>query len=471
MNGQRFPFDRDFQIGILSLMATRYDFLLTTVELLQPEYFEDKILAWFYQTMRDYYLTFQESPVLEPVVSNEIKKATRAGRIKASELGDYASVFREMKQPVNAQQYVISEVVRFCKRQEARKFMVEIAPQMDSADAAAWDDWLNRFQVISAFGSNHLDIGINYFGSAPERIRRRAAGDQRRIIPTGITELDIKMNGGLKDGQLGIWLGGTGTGKSVVLPSCGKRAIVQGFRVAHYTLELSEEDVADRYDSSWTRVDSHELNFHRHKVQSHLRYLETNLRYGDHLMIKGYPTNTATINTIHAHLKQLAATQWFPDLVIVDYGDLLKPLTHYDNEYSDLGAIFKDLRGLAGTYKVPCWTATQVNRSGMNQEIVDIEHMGDSIKKAQIADAIIGICTTREERLNNIIRLFGAKNRNGPSQFIIPIKYDFARMCFYDRAETDKMNEMNAQYAGQQGGAPPPTTPVKSSKRTPKAKV
>jgi replicative DNA helicase len=474
MSAAKFPFDREFQIGILALMAQRYDFMLTAVELLEPDYFEDKILVWFYQTMRDYYLNHQEQPVVKPVVQNELRKAAVAKKIKPQEVKEYADIANEMLKPVNAQNYVINEVVRFCRRQAGRKVYLETAPLMDTADEDTWDDIIDRITAAASIGNNHLDLGINYFATVSERVRSRYAGDQRTVVPTAITPLDYKLNGGLKSGQLGIWMGGTGGGKSIALPHCGKAAVCHGFKVAHYTLELNEQDVADRYDASWGDVPFQDLRAHGKNLISRLGNLAQgpgvpNGPYADSLMIKDYPTGTASVNTIKSHLKQLASSGWVPDMLIVDYGDLLRPLTSYNDEYADLGAIFRDLRGLAGIYDIPVWTATQVNRAGLNAEVVDIEHIGDSLKKAQIADVIVAICSTREEREQNILRLFGAKNRNGPGKFVIEIKSNFEKMVFYSKMETDRHNAAQGSHQQQQQQGGPPAMPspaqVKKSRR------
>lgn len=461
MSQGSFPFDRDFQIGILGLMSQRYDFLLTATEIVRPEYFEDEILVWFFQTMKDHYVQYQEQPFVDPVVENELKKAARLGRIKPAKISEYASVCAQLRKPVNAQQYVINEVVRFCRRQEGRRIYLETAPLMDTADDATWDEIIDRISAAASLGTNFLDIGTNYFNEAAERVRKRMMGDEKRSIAVGINDLDEKLNGGLKVGQLGVWLGGTGGGKSIALPHCGKRAVVQGYRVAHYTLELDEDDVAERYDSSWTRTPIHELRADSRRVAADLR--RKGLRYADRLMIKHYPTGTATVNTIRSHLKQMAGFGWQPDLILVDYGDLLKPLTQYNDEYSDLGAIFKDLRGLAGTHRVPVWTATQTNRAGLNSEIVDLDSIADSLKKAMIADVIIAICATQEDRKANVLRLHLAKNRNGPAKVQVEIRSAYDRMAFWDTT-APPVN----QQAGQQGAAPPPPTTTK--RRRPKQK-
>jgi replicative DNA helicase len=413
---------------MLALCVQRYDFLLSSVELLQPDYFEDKVLIWTFQVLRDYHQDYGTSPT-QSVIENELLKVVASGRVKPQDEPLYRDVIRQLNNPVSAQSYMINEVVRFCRRTAMRNLWVSNAKNLETAADDFWDDIVSQTQEVATIGTSFLDVGTRYFLEHSERLQRRLVGEEKLRIPTGVTELDYKIGGGLKAGQLGIWMGGTSIGKSIALPHCGKRAIINGNKVVHYTLELDEDDIAERYDSSWSSVPIHELQGDTTIVRKRLKQLYT--KYGDSLVIKHYPTGTATVVTIKSHLMMLEGMGFIPDLIVVDYGDLLKPLTNYDSEYADLGAIFKDLRGLAGERNVPLWTATQVNRPGLNMEIVDLEHTSDSLKKVMIADIVITICATREEIEDNTLRLFGAKNRNGPPKFEVGIRTAYDRMCFY----------------------------------------
>lgn len=424
----KFVFDREFQIGVLGLMVQNYDFLVVGTDLIKPEYFEDQTLVWYFQTIRDYFLDHHLRPT-DTVLKNELLKAAKSGRVKDDDLASYLDVFKKIKEPVSESAYLTSEVVQFCRRQAVRRALLEVAPQLDSHDYDVWGSIENKVRDACNVGAHAMNIGTQYFLDYNERIRQRSEGEDRITIPTGITELDYRIGGGLKSGQLGVWMGGTGAGKSVVLPHCGKRAVVGGFKVVHYTLELNEQEVSDRYDSSWTGVPAQELVDNASTIKEQLDKLAK--RFGNRLVVKFYPTRTATVATIKTHLRQLLNLGFKPDLVIVDYGDLLKPTSSYQDEYSDLGVIFADLRGLAGEMQVPIWTATQANRSGMAAETLDVEHVSDSLKKMQIADLVIAICMNREERATKQARLYLAKNRNGPAGVSIPIQTAYDRMAFY----------------------------------------
>lgn len=222
----------------------------------------------------------------------------------------------------------------------------------------------------------------------------------------------------------------TVTHNSVGLVHCGKVAVCSGYKVVHYTLELSADEVFDRYDSNWTKIPIRDISSRGSEVLSKMGQVRE--KYGNNLLVKEFPTKSVTVLGIKSHIQRLRNIGFIPDLIIVDYLDLLKPSTSYNDEYSDLGSITGELRGLAMEFKVPVQSATQVNRTGVASHTLDITHISDSMQKAFIADIMVGICMTKEERDLKIARVVGLKNRNGPVSFEVPIHTDYARMCFYD---------------------------------------
>ena len=459
----KFPFGRDFQVEIIALSLHKFDFLLTCVDLLKPEYFEDKVLVWFWQTIHRLYTQYRQQPQVAPQIENELRKAEQAGQIKAAEASEYWAVSARLNMKVVSVEYVVGEVVNFCRRQELRRAFLQSVPEMDNANDDTWDKIAARVFDAANVGQNTWNLGTNFFQEAQQRVYRRQNKEEKLCIPIGINEVDEKIGGGLKAGQLGIFMAGTGAGKSIALCWVGKRAIAGNYKVAHYTVELDEDDIADRYDALFTQTEISLLRTRLVSVADQMKWFTR--KWGDHLLIKHYPNKTASVDTIRAHLKQLKSTGWEPDLVIVDYGDELKSISNYDSEYADLGHTFSSLRGLAGELKVPLWTATQTNRAGLNADIVDIEHIGDSLKKAQVADIVLALCSSKEDRKANILNLYLAKNRNGPAKESIPLRTNFAKMALHDPTRS-----LSAAGTSGQPQSPPPPTPLKT-RRAPKAKA
>ena len=139
------------------------------------------------------------------------------------------------------------------------------------------------------------------------------------------------------------------------------------------------------------------------------------------LIIKEYPTKSASVNTIKAHLEKLAARDFSPDLIVVDYGDLLRPISTLREKRHELETIYEQLRGLAQEFKCCVWTASQTNRSGLNAEVITMEQISEAFNKCFVADFIFSLSRTADDKVANTGRIFIAKNRNGPDGIVFPI--------------------------------------------------
>ena len=116
------------------------------------------------------------------------------------------------------------------------------------------------------------------------------------------------------------------------------------------------------------------------------------------------------------------------DMIIVDYGDLLKPIKTTREKRHDLETIYEELRAIAQEQKCPLWTASQTNRSGLNAEVVTMESISEAYSKCFVADFIFSISRTIDDRNNNTGRIFIAKNRFGPDGIIYPAKMDLSKV-------------------------------------------
>ena len=111
-------------------------------------------------------------------------------------------------------------------------------------------------------------------------------------------------------------------------------------------------------------------------------------------------------------------------MIIVDYGDLLRPTSIKKEKRNELESIYEELRTLAGEFKCPVWTASQTNRSGLNAEVVTMESISEAFNKCFVADFIFSVSRTIQDKNNNTGRIFIAKNRNGPDGVVYPIFMD-----------------------------------------------
>ena len=115
------------------------------------------------------------------------------------------------------------------------------------------------------------------------------------------------------------------------------------------------------------------------------------------LIVKEYPTKSATTETLKNHLYKLKQRGIEPDLLIVDYGDLLKPVNNFKEKRYELGSIYEELRAIAKVNECPLWTASQTNRSGLNAEVITMESISEAFNKCFVADFICTVSRTYEE--------------------------------------------------------------------------
>ena len=140
------------------------------------------------------------------------------------------------------------------------------------------------------------------------------------------------------------------------------------------------------------------------------------------LVIKYYPTKTASVNTLSAHLKRITNYGTEVDMVVVDYGDILKDTGGSREVRHALGNIYEDLRGLAGEFDIPIWTASQANRSALDEDVIEASKVAESYQKVMTADFVVSLSRKVEDKIGNTGRFHVIKNRFGPDGLTFPAK-------------------------------------------------
>jgi replicative DNA helicase len=207
----------------------------------------------------------------------------------------------------------------------------------------------------------------------------------------------------------------------------GCAALKRGINVVHYTFELSEYLVGKRYDSHLCELDFNDLLENKEQIISH--YDKTKDELG-RLIIKHYPTNTASIFTLRSHLERCATRGFTPGLMIIDYADIMRSSRQFDSLRHELKLIYEELRGLADELHIPIWSASQGNKEGANSDVVDLSNMSEAYGKAMVADVVLTISRKSSEKANGTGRFFMAKNRAGRDGIVWPIKIDTAQSRF-----------------------------------------
>ena len=208
----------------------------------------------------------------------------------------------------------------------------------------------------------------------------------------------------------------------MVLVHLGAEALREGKTVIQYTLELQDTIIASRYDSCLTGYPLSDLHNFKEEIYKEIKDMDGSL------IIKEYPTKSASPNVLRSHLEKLKKRNQKIDMILVDYADLLKPVGNYKEKRMELESIYEGLRGLAQEFKCPIWTASQTNRSGLNAEVNTMDSISEAFSKCFISDFIFTVSRTMADKQNNGGRIFVAKNRFGPDGIIFPIEMETANV-------------------------------------------
>jgi hypothetical protein len=362
-------------------------------------------LKWVVKECKKYYDEYRKCITLDvfKVKTSEVENDV----LKLSIVENLKEVFRHLESP--DLDFIEDKALDFFKNQTLKNAIVESVEIMESKGDF---EQIKRLVDDALNAGTERNIGHEYI----EHIEDRYSETARTTVPTGWDVIDDLTQGGLGGGELGVIVAPAGVGKTWVLAAIGANSMKKGRHIVHYSLELNEAYVGLRYDSIFTGIANQNLKYHKDDVQSEMDKLK-----GD-LVIKYYPTKSASVNTLSAHLKRLTTLGTKVDMVVVDYADILKDTGGAREVRHALGNIYEDLRGLAGEFQIPIWTASQANRSALDEDVIEATKVSESYQKIMTADFVMSLSRKVEDKIGNTGRFHVIKNRFGPDGITFPAK-------------------------------------------------
>lgn len=412
-------YGRPFQEKIFQGLITDSTWAAQMIEVVDVSYFDIDYLRFLAEKYFAYYNKYKCFPTLGLLVTI-IKEELRDNSNSALKDQIVTFLLRLKANPNPGDLgYVKDRALDFCKKQA---FKDALEKAVDLIQGENFDEVLILMKNAVFVGMPH-STGHDFF----EDFEARFVKINRNVVPTGWPRLDEKdiFAGGLGRGEIGVVTANTGVGKSHFLVSLGCNAMRKRKNVLHYTFELTEHAVGLRYDSNLCDIPSNEVQDNKDKVQE--VYHDSGL---GKLIIKEYPTGSASVVTIRNHIEKLSLKGFKPDVILVDYADIMKATRSYDSLRHELKLIYEELRNLAMEFNVPIWTASQANRDSAQSDIVGLENMAEAYGKAMVADVVISISRKASEKALGVGRLYIAKNRAGRDGLVFPITIDTARSKF-----------------------------------------
>ena len=369
-------YGKDFQESLCQMILQDRPFADQISEVLDIGFLELRYLRVFVQKIFEYRHKYEVHPTYKTMISIIRADIEDENVATQQQLRNYFARIHDTQ--VSGSEYTKNIALDFCRKQKLKEAMIKSVPLLEKSS----------FDEIAKV--------IN-------------------PITTGWQEIDDLCRGGLGKGELGVVIAPTGAGKSMVLVHLGSQAIKLGKTVIHYTLELADTVTASRYDSCITGLPLSELHSFKEEIYEQVQDMEGTL------IVKEYPTKSASTRSLRTHLEKLRMREILPDLIIIDYGDLLRPISGKSEKRHELESIYEEMRGLAQEFNCAVWTASQTNRSGLNAEVITMESISEAFNKCFVADFIFSLSRTVEDKQSNTGRFFVAKNRNGPDGLVFPV--------------------------------------------------
>lgn len=395
-------FGYTFQIKVITSLFADKVFMQQISDILLPTYFESEANQWIVDTILEYGQEYKSSPTLEVM---KVKLEDVDNDILKTQIIDH---LKDAWKYVGAEdlEFIKEQAINFCRNQEIKKAILDSVPLLNKGEYEAIKGKIDA--ALKAGGDK--DIGHEYMTSIDERYTESVRFPQE----TPWDVINDLTDGGLGKGELGVMVAPAGIGKSWALMNIGAHNVKKGKTVLHYTLELNAAYVGLRYDSVITGIANQNLKHYQDEVKEKLSKIE------GELIIKYYPTKTVSVLGIKSHIEKCIMQGKKPDLVIVDYADLLRG--HGQEKRHELEGIYEDLRGLAGEYEIPVWTASQANRSALEEDIIGADKIAESYGKVMVADFIISLSRKVTDKLAGTGRWHVIKNRFGPDGITLPSK-------------------------------------------------
>ena len=355
-----------------------------------------------------------------------------------------ASCRTDLKKPQDVKeghmQWLMDDFESFTRHKALERAIINSADLLEKNDYGQVEAMVKEAVQIGLA----RDMGTDYF--ADPRGRLMGLKDKNGQVSTGWESMDRKLFGGFNRGELNIFAGGSGAGKSLFLANLGVNWALQGLNVVYLTLELSEHLVSMRIDSMTTGITTRDIFKNIDDVEMKVKMIG---KKSGALQVKYMPSGK-TANDIRAYLKEYEIkTGRKVDVLLVDYLDLLMPIgkrISAENLFVKDKYVSEELRNLAMELQCVFVTAAQLNRGAVEEVEFDHSHISGGLSKIQTADNVFGIFTSRamRERGRYQLQLMKTRSSSGVGQKVdLEFNVETLRITDLDEDEQESTNGSN----------------------------
>jgi len=348
----------------------------------------------------------------------------------------------DLKNPGELQEqhydWLLQEFETFSRHKALEDAILKSADLLEKGEYGPVEDLVKQAVQIGL----QKDLGTDYWRDP--RTRLEEIKSRNGQVSTGWATLDKKLFGGFNRGELNIFAGGSGAGKSLFLANLGVNWALAGLNVLYLTFELSENIVSMRLDSMVTDIPSREIFKSIDDVEMKVRMIG---KKSGAFQVKYMPSGK-TANDLRSYIKEFEVkTGRKIEVILVDYLDLMMPIAKRisaENLFVKDKYVSEELRNLAMETNTLFVTASQLNRASVEEIEFDHSHISGGLSKIQTADNVIGIFTSRamRERGRYQIQLMKTRNSSGVGSKV-DLEFDIDNLRIRDMNEDEDYQEFN----------------------------
>ena len=431
-----------FQYRLTHEFMENHTFFEDLSSIIDQNMFTDPNLKTFVGVMKNYYEREGHVPSYD-MIEVELRDISHSDK----EIETYLAILEKVRNSASDGVDRIRELAeKFFKQQNIIRTANEILKIAGNGDTSQYDACVDLLNDAITKGT-HNDFGEGLF----DHINETLSDDYRVPIPTGIGKIDEALEGGLGKGELGVIIGPTSFGKTSLTTAMASHAACNGYKVLQIVFEDRIKQIQRKHLGRITGIEAKDLSkpdvidLVRQTIDAfpQKEELEKNLR------IVKFPSGEKTARQIERFIKKLINSGFKPDLTIIDYFECLEHELDKSssNEFSQEGKTMRRFEAMAGELDMAIWIPSQGTKDSINLELVTMDKIGGSVKKAQIAHVIMSIARTVDDIANNKATIAILKNRAGKSGKVFNNVEFNNGTC---RISADNVDELDSLFELQQ---------------------